>query len=294
MAKPTISGFNMGYEVLGSGPPVLLTPGGRGDMETVRALAEVLAGSYRAIIWDRRNCGASDVVIDGGISEQEHIADDAFELLSKLDAIPAYACGGSAGARQSLLLAVLHPEAVKGLLLTAVTSWPVGAEFIAENFYTIYIEAAKRGGMRAVIEERAPYSPESPPFFAERVRQNPANGERLLSMDPGHFIRVMESWREFILKEDYITGVSEEQLAGIRVPTLSMSGGDDVHPTDAALRVAAIVPNCEFRRSVVTPTERVALATQPDKIMTLRMERLPAILLDFLSRVERGQPVAAR
>lgn len=58
-------GTNIHYEVLGSGPPVLLTPGGRSDMGRVRPHAEVLvAAGYQAIIHDRRNCGRSDVAIE--------------------------------------------------------------------------------------------------------------------------------------------------------------------------------------------------------------------------------------
>lgn len=294
MAVTTVNGVNLHYEVLGAGDPILLTPGGRGDMETTRPLAQKLAARYRVIIWDRRNCGSSDIAIEGHLSEQELIADDAFGLLNKLGAGPVYAAGGSGGTRQSLLLAIRHPEAVKGLLLTAVTGWPVGAEYIAENFYTNYIEAAKRGGMQAVIEQGAPSDrPGAKPFFAERIRQNPLNRQRLLSMDPSQFIQVMDGWRAFILKENFIAGISREQLAQIRMPTLAMSGGDDVHPTDAALKVASVIPHCEFHRSVITPSERGALTDQSEKLMALRQERVPSVLLDFLSRSTQGQPVGS-
>ena len=71
------------------------------------------------LIHDRRNCGASDVVIEGEDSEYEILADDLYELLSKLGALPAFVGGSSSGCRLSLLFALRHPEAVRALLLRA-------------------------------------------------------------------------------------------------------------------------------------------------------------------------------
>ncbi|MSQ42073.1 MAG: alpha/beta hydrolase [Dehalococcoidia bacterium] len=320
MPTTTINGFTLQYDVIGGGEPILLTPGGRGGMAQMRPLAEQLASAgYRAIIWDRRNCGASDVVIDGGVSEQEHNADEAFELLTRLDATPAYACAGTSGMRAmalrgrgverhgvaidvdpgaSLLLAIRHPQAVKGVLLTAVTGWPVGAQYLAENYYTCYVEAAQRGGMRAVIEQLAPnQAPDEEPFWAARIRENPRNEQRVLSMDPQHFIRVMESWSAFTLRESYICGVTKEQLAAIRVPTLAIGGGDDEHPTYVAERVTDVVPGAEFHPPVITALERLRLANRDfrddaapavERMEELRSERTLAILLQFLARVGSG------
>ena len=83
MPAITIDGVSIKYEEMGSGQPVALTPGGRSGMEAVRGLAERLASHYRVIIYDRRNCGASDVAIGGDLSEQEIWADDLHELLSQ-------------------------------------------------------------------------------------------------------------------------------------------------------------------------------------------------------------------
>lgn len=59
-------------------------------MESVRLLAERLAatGRYRVIIYDRRNCGASDVIIAGEKPEHEIWADDIAELLRHLTPRP--------------------------------------------------------------------------------------------------------------------------------------------------------------------------------------------------------------
>ncbi len=71
MPIATIRGVHINYQVLGEhGPWVALSPGGRRDLGAVLPLAEqVAAAGYRVLLHDRRNCGASDVVIEGDESE---------------------------------------------------------------------------------------------------------------------------------------------------------------------------------------------------------------------------------
>lgn len=152
MAVTSIRGVQINYEMLGSsGPWVSLTPGGRAGLEGVRVLGERLADAgFRVLLHDRRNCGASDVVIAGEESEQEIWADDLNELLGQLDARPAIVGGGSAGCRLSLLLAIRHPDAVRGLVLWWVTGGRIAAERLGHNYYTQFIELGegRRDGCR--------------------------------------------------------------------------------------------------------------------------------------------------
>ena len=64
-----INGGNVVHEILGeSGELVVLTPGGRfsKDIEGLRPLADQLVqGGKRVLLWDRPNCGASDVQFYG-------------------------------------------------------------------------------------------------------------------------------------------------------------------------------------------------------------------------------------
>jgi len=96
-------------------------------------------------------------------------------LLVQIGAAPAYAAGGSAGSRTSLTLAVRHPEVVKGVFVWEVSGGPRSGELMAPGYYGQYIDAAERGGMAAVAETE---------FFAQRIRDNPTNRERLLSIYP--------------------------------------------------------------------------------------------------------------
>jgi pimeloyl-ACP methyl ester carboxylesterase len=107
------------YEVVGEGRPWVITPGGRfsKDSPGVRELAAALAErGNRVLIWDRPNCGASDVCFFGP-SESAMQADILAELLVDLDMAPAVIAGGSGGSRVSLLTAARHREVAAGLAM---------------------------------------------------------------------------------------------------------------------------------------------------------------------------------
>src|SRR5918999_4349572 len=171
-----IRGVNINYKVIGdNGPWVALSPGGRRDISGIELLATKVAGTgYRVVVFDRRNCGASDVVIDGRDSEYEIWADDVHELLLQLGALPAVIGGSSSGCRTSLLFALRHPEAVKALLLWRVTGGRFACERLAHEYYGQYIEAAQKGGMSAVCEME---------HWKERIAARPENRSALIKMD---------------------------------------------------------------------------------------------------------------
>src|SRR5688572_19139053 len=154
MPLASVRGISINYKILGDdGPWVALSPGGRRDISGVEPLAKQVADAgHRVVVFDRRNCGASDVVIAGEDSEYEIWADDLHELLSQLAALPAFVGGSSSGCRTALLFALRHPEAVRGLLLWRVTGGRFACERLAQEYYGQYIAAAKQGGMAAVRE----------------------------------------------------------------------------------------------------------------------------------------------
>src|SRR5262249_30154843 len=163
-----VRGVNINYEVLGTGGPwVALSPGGRRALDNVKSLAQHVADAgYRVLVHDRRNCGLSDIAIGADTSEYEVWAEDLYDLLSQLKALPAVVGGGSSGCRLSVLFALKYPHAVRALLLWRVTGGPFAAARLTENYYGKYIQAAQEGGMAAVCELD---------HFKERIEARPAN-----------------------------------------------------------------------------------------------------------------------
>lgn len=282
MPIANIRGVNINYQVLGAhGPWVALSPGGRRDLSAVVPLAErVAAAGYRVLLHDRRNCGASDVVIAGDDSEYEIWADDLYALLSRLQAVPAVVGGSSSGCRLSLLFALRHPEAVRALLLWRVTGGPFAAQRLAHNYYGQYIEAAQQGGMPAVCETE---------FFRERIASNPANRDRLLGMEPQHFIAVMAHWREYFLRDANlpVIGASAEALGSITVPACVIPGNDWTHPRHVGENASRLLPNSELHILMPQDVEAdLAIEAWDEKL-----GEMAAIFIDFLHRVSVASPV---
>ena len=279
MATAFVNGATIHYEEMGEGEPIVFIPGGRSDKEVMRPIAEMLAADYRCIIYDRRNCGASDVIIEGEGSDQEIWADELKALIEHLGLGQAYLSGWSAGCRVSLLTAIRHPQAVKGLLLGWVTGGASAAERLAHEYYGQFIEAAEGGGMEEVART---------PFFAERIQQNPANRERLLGMDVGEFIAVMRRWSTFFSEGAHlpVIGATEAELSAIAIPTIIVSGDDDTHTPQAAQNLHRLIAGSEFHAPPIARDEWYRLQDAgADAVARVRAERAGPTFKEFLKHI---------
>jgi pimeloyl-ACP methyl ester carboxylesterase len=236
-----VRGVNINYEVLGSdGPWVALSPGGRRALDTVQPLAQRIADAgYRVLLHDRRNCGLSDIVIGAETSEYETWADDLYDLLSQLKALPAVVGGSSSGCRLSVLFALRYPQAVRALLLWRVTGGPFAADRLTENYYDKYIRAAQEGGMAAVC---------ALDHFQERIAARPQNRAVLMAMKPDDFIAAMRHWREQFARgaELPVIGASEQDLNSIKVPTCIIPGNDKTHSHATAAAAHRMIKGSEL------------------------------------------------
>ena len=286
MPAMQVNGCTIHYEVMGTGVPLVFTPGSRNPKSIMRPVVERLVPPYQGIIYDRRNCGASDITITGDQSEQEIWSDDLAQLIKQLGIGPAYIGGWSAGCRVSLLTAIRYPEVVKGLLLGWVTGGSFAAQRLAHRYYGKFIEAAEKGGMQAVVDT---------PYFGERIAENPGNRDRLLSMNKENFVEVMSRWQTFFLDgaELPVIGATEEQLKSIRVPTVIISGDDDTHTLTAAQALHSLLPNSQFHDPVIRRDEWNRLQQGPQEILAeIRAERAVPYFTAFLEKVEGKYAIA--
>jgi pimeloyl-ACP methyl ester carboxylesterase len=284
MPYAVVRGVNLNYRVLGtSGSWVALSPGGRRDMSAVEPLAALLAAAgHRVVIFDRRNCGASDVMIAGEDSEYDTWADDLYELLSQLGALPAFVGGSSSGCRTALLFALRHPQAVRALLLWRVTGGRFACERLAEEYYGQYITAAKQGGMAAVCEME---------HWKERIAARPQNRERLMTMDPERFVAAMAHWREYFIrsKDLPVIGASEAELKRIQVPALVIPGNDNTHGRQTGENLARILGG-RAEVHVLFP-RHYDMDLSPREEWDEKAPAMAALFADFMRRA--AKPVAA-
>jgi len=240
MPTADIDGTMIAYEIIGNdGPPWVVTPGGRfsKDAPGVRELAHALAAhGQRVLIWDRPNCGASDVCFTGA-SESQMQADKLAGLLRALDMTPAVVMGGSGGSRVSLLTAVRHPDVTAKLAMVWISGGTYGLLLLAVHYCGESVRAAWQGGMEAVV---------ALPEWAEVLDRNTRNRALFLALDPGQFIETLERWMLVYCPgpSSTVPGLADEDLTTLDVPTLIFrSGKSDPHHTRATSeRIHELIP----------------------------------------------------
>ena len=241
MSETIIRGVKIHYRVYGTqGPWVALVTGGRrGFNEFIEFAQKIAAQGYQVLLHDRRNTGASDVLIAGDDGEEEIWADDLALLLTHLGAQKAYIGGTSSGARLSMLFYLRHPERVKALLLMRITGGDFAAGRLPQNYYGQFIDAARQGGMKAVCATEQ---------YQERIAANPANEARLMAMDPAEYIRVMSHWLDIFLRgpRKPVLGMTDEAMASIKVPTIVVPGNDNTHASVNGIAAHQLIPGAEL------------------------------------------------
>jgi len=266
------------YRIYGDTGPwlALITGGRRGFNEFIAFAEKIAAKGFRVLLHDRRNTGASDVLIAGQDGEEEIWADDLAVLLDKLQATPAFIGGTSSGARLSMLFNQRHPDSVKGLLLMRITGGDFAAGRLPEMYYQQFIRAAEQGGMQAVCDTEQ---------YRERIQANPANQTRLMGMDPAEYIRVMKHWLSIFLKgpRKPVLGMEDDVMRAIRVPTIVVPGNDKTHASVNGHAAAALIPGSILFE---LPIKDQDVPLLPFSDWAPHEETLAGVFADFMNKVQ--------
>ncbi len=243
MPKTPIRGVELNYQIIGEEGPwvTLITGGRRGHDEFIPLAGKIAARGHRVLLHDRRNTGASDVLIEGEDSEEDIWIDDLRELLRSLEIEHLFVGGTSSGARMAMRYYLRHPETVAGLLLCRVTGGEFAAGRLPENYYGQFIRAAEEGGMAAVCATEQ---------YQGCIQANARNGEYLTNLPAEQFIAVMRHWREIFERGVHlpVMGVSEEALRSFDVPTIIIPGNDKVHSSVSARVAHELIPYSELHQ----------------------------------------------
>jgi pimeloyl-ACP methyl ester carboxylesterase len=291
-----INGGIVVYEWVGpeDGEVVVVTPGGRfsKDFGGIHELADALAdGGKRVFLWDRPNCGRSDVQLFGR-SESHMRAETLGLVLQALGIEQVVAVGGSGGARDSIVFTLMWPQ-----LVSKLATWHiVGGTYSTLSLAGVYIMPAlatvRRVGMDGILELTGAAG-----AWKELVDANPRNRDRLLAIGAEEFERVMLRWLDaFIPKpNEPIPGVPDCEFAQITCPTLIVRGGeqDYDHPKRTSFEIHALI---DGSRLIQPPWpedawERAgeAWAAGTGALFGPWVQAAP-VLLDFMAGKEAGTP----
>jgi pimeloyl-ACP methyl ester carboxylesterase len=202
-------------------PAVAITPGGRFTKENpgLPELAEALAaGGKRVLLWNRPNCGGSDICFDAE-NESEMHGRTLIGLIRKLDLGKTTLAAGSAGSRVSLIAASREPEIVSHLALWWISGGIIGLLQLAVYYCGESATVASKGGMEAVAKL---------PAWQDQIKRNPHNRDYILKQDPKKFIETMQRWAEFYIprKDSPVPGMSPADFAKLKMPTLIFRSGE--------------------------------------------------------------------
>jgi len=195
-------GFNMYYEVYGSGKPLLFIHGNGGSISAFTNNIPFFAKQYKIIAVDSRAHGKS---VDPSDSLSfEMMADDFNALLDTLHLDSCYVIGWSDGGINGLLLAIRHPDKVKKLATT-------GANLTPDTLgLTPYVYNLVKNG--------------SAELRAKKQTPEVKNQLKISDLDL------------------YQPNITLDQLHTIQCPTLVIGGDHDVIPVLHTVQIAQNIP----------------------------------------------------
>ena len=186
-----VPGATLHYEVRGTGPVLLLIPGGPADAGGFAPIRDVLSDRYTIVTYDPRGLSRSPLDGEAKDATVETFADDAHRLLAALGTEPAYVLGDSSGALVGLELVSRHPEQVRALvaheppLTRLLDDADEHARFAREVYDTYRTEgvgpAMGKFAAGAGLDEDPPEAPADPtPEMAEAMVRMQGNMDYFL------------------------------------------------------------------------------------------------------------------
>lgn len=209
MTTVSINGFNLFYEVRGSGEPIILHHGYTGSHYNFEAAAAFLAPKYRCILMDCRGAGDSGHPPSGYTIEQ--YAADVTGLADHLGLDRFTFVGHSMGGVIGMELGISHADRLSKLVLVAPA--PAGGVQMPPGARERDLALRASGDRETMLRERKATCARDLSDALQALRL-----ERALSVSGGHY---MESWKAL---EDVRLA---EKLAQITTPTLMIAGAAD-------------------------------------------------------------------
>ncbi len=258
MASAVIDGIATRYEVIGSGPPLLMyAPGGFNatieGWSTLGSYAKIklldhLPQHFSYILFDRRECGQS-----GGRVERvtwQHFVAQGKGLLDHLGIKRAHLIGGCMGCAPVAAFGVTHPD----MVLSMVLYWPVGGAKYRISSQQRFAEHQKfvlsdglDGVVALVAKEGKPFGadPRGGPW-ASVIKRDSAFAAAFVKQDRTHYTSICEGMCRALFDRDTAPGAEAEELMRVDVPALVVPGHDASHATSAARYLEECLPRSEY------------------------------------------------
>lgn len=220
-AKVQVNGVDLHYVERGSGEPIVFVHGSLVDYREWAPVAEQLAGEYRTVTYSRRYNYPNENPLTATDHSAAIEAEDLAALIQARGLGPANVVGVSYGGYTGLLLALRHPELVRSLVVVEppLVRWlpdlPGGTEVAAAFFnraWTPAAEAFRRGDPTGALRVSLDYL-----VFPGALDKLPVEFRAML-MDN------IREWEALTTSTDAFPPITPEQLGGLNIPVLVVSG----------------------------------------------------------------------
>jgi len=244
MPTAQVHGAEIYYEEEGSGPPLILSPGGlQGVLASYQPVRARLAQAHRVIAYDRRFGGQSKSPLV--VQTWDMACQDVIDLMDALGIEQASLGGGSFGAAIAFGCAVRYPERVRAIFPSNLAGGVICTAYLAMKLFKS-AEMAMAQGIKAVVDA-FDADDRFAPFTPERAQYDTLYRKTLEEMPPADFAQVMRDTIYALFDGPYLTlGMSAQRLKGMRTPTLIMPGNNDIHPRRVAEQVHRLMPNAHW------------------------------------------------
>ena len=244
MATAKVNGAEIYYEESGSGPPIILSPGGlQGVASSYQPVIEALSQEHRVVVYDRRFGGQSRSPLV--VQTWDMVCDDVFGLMDTLGIDQAYLGGGSFGAAISFGCAYRRPERVRAIFPSNIAGGVICDGYLTGKLFKS-MDLAENDSISSVV---AAFDPDDrfSPFSPEIAQTDAQYRKNLEAMSAEDFVQVMRDTIYALFDAPFLTlGMTKQMLQSIRVPAMVMPGNNDVHPRRVAELVHRLAPNCQW------------------------------------------------
>jgi len=276
MPKARVNGIELAYEVYGEGAPLVLAHGFAATKEMWDGQIGPFSEKYRVVVYDVRGHGETEAppVDDAGYT-LANLVEDQRALMAHLGIERAYIGGLSLGGMIAMRFALAHPEQTRALLLCD-TSPGMGAEGLFAKNRLMMEGLVRAQGVGAIM--RGLYTQGATAGTLPKAGDLPKgaldHAQRWSMMTPDGFLGVARAAGD---------AASVLNLLGeIATPTLIITGDRDFF-RGASEEMHKQMPDSRF--VLIENSIHGSCVWQP--------ERFTSAVLDFLSDVDAGRPVAA-
>ena len=274
MATAIIDGISTRYEVVGSGPPLLMyAPGGfdatlekwstQGVYAKIKPV-DHLSKKYTCITFDRRECGQS-----GGRVERVTFANYVAQgkgLLEHLGYRRAHLMGGCMGCCPVMTFGVMHPDMVASMIIF----WPVGGaryRLSSNQRFAEHLAFVHQNGLEAVValvaKDGKPFGtdPRGGPW-ASVLKHDRAFAESYARQNVDLYNLIVAAMARMMFDRDTSPGAEPEDLMRLNIPTLVVPGRDAAHATSAARYVEECIPGADYWDAAVADQTEESTASR--------------------------------